>query len=370
MDVARARQAPPAPAADNASVGLTAAAVGMGAVLALVIFMVLGDAVPTQPAPGLPGAGLLVGWLLPVSRLALDLAAVATVGCLLYAGYLIPARDRALRRPAQMALRTGSWCALAWSVSAAVAALLSLADISGMPLTELIGSDGFVDSLVSVDQSRSLLLVAALAALVCLATRRVSTPEGPLLVLVLAAGTLVPPILTGHAASHNNHELATVSLIVHVLAASAWVGGLGALLAFRRKSTKEIGTVTRFSTLALACFLATGISGLVNAWIRLGDGDGVLTELLHSRYGLLVLGKLAALAALAGFGWWHRRRTLVQLAAARPGAFRRFAGREVLVMIGTIALAVALSRTPTPGPAGSGIDPNDPTHSHALSITR
>lgn len=98
------------------------------------------------------------------------------------------------------------------------------------------------------------------------------------------------------------------------------------------------------------------------------SGDGALAELVGSRYGWLVLGKVAALSALAGFGWWHRRHTLVQLTAGRPGAFRRFAGREVLLMIGTIALAVALSRTPTPGPAGSGLDPAAPGHDHALSL--
>ncbi|MGI8694524.1 MAG: CopD family protein [Geodermatophilaceae bacterium] len=77
----------------------------------------------------------------------------------------------------------------------------------------------------------------------------------------------------------------------------------------------------------------------------------MFSELFGSGYGLLLLGKVTALAALAGFGWWHRRSTIGQLTAGRPGAFRRFAGREVLVMIGTIALAVALSRAPTPGPA-------------------
>jgi len=363
---------------DRASLGLTTATVGVGAVLALVIFMVIGGSAPAAAIPGLPGAGLLVGWLLPVSRLAMDVAAVAAVGCLVYAAYLVPARERqrrpaqlALRRPAQLALRSASWCALAWAVAAGVGSLLTLADISGQPLTDLITSDGFADSLVTVDQSRSLLLVVALTSLVCLCARRVSTPEGPLLVLVLAAGTLIPPILTGHAASHNNHELATASLIVHVLAASAWVGGLGAVLLFRRRSTKEVGTVTRYSTLALGCFLATGTSGLVNAWIRLADGDGVFTELFGTRYGLLVLGKLTALTALAGFGWWHRKTTIGQLSAGRPEAFRRFAGREVLLMIGTIALAVALSRTPTPGPGVSNIDPADPGHQeHALSVSR
>lgn len=353
--------------ASPASLGLTAAAVGVGAVLALVIFMVIGDAAPTAAVPGIPGAGAVVGWLLPISRLVMDLAAVGTVGCLLFAAYLIPGPERE-SQPAQRSLRTASWCALAWAVSAALGSVLTLADISGLPLTELITSASFADSLVVVDQSRSLLLVVALAVLVFICARRVSTAEGPLLVLILAMGTLVPPLLTGHASSHSAHELAILSLSVHVLAATAWVGGLAALLSFRHSASKDAATVARFSTLALGCFVATALSGLVNAWIPLADGDGALTELFTSSYGWLVLGKVAALGVLAGFGWWHRRHTLVQLAAGRPGAFQRLAGREVLVMVGAIALAVALSRTPTPTPGGAGDGLDEPVHQHTPSL--
>lgn len=167
-----------------------------------------------------------------------------------------------MSQPAQMVLRTASWCALAWAAAAGLGSLLTLADISGLPLLELITSADFLRTLLAVDQSRALLLVVALAALVHLCARRVSTAEGPLPVLVLAAATLVPPILTGHASSHSKVELATVSVIVHVVAASVWVGGLGAVLLFRRDSTaKDAATVARFSALALVCFLATGPLG-------------------------------------------------------------------------------------------------------------
>ena len=79
------------------------------------------------------------------------------------------------------------------------------------------------------------------------------------------------------------------------------------------------------------------LSGLVNAWVRLGAVD----QLWSSRYGLLVLGKVTALVALGVFGWWHRRRSR---------SFLRLAAGEVVVMAATVGLAVALSRTPTPVP--------------------
>lgn len=48
--------------------------------------------------------------------------------------------------------------------------------------------------------------------------------EGPLLALALAVGALLPPLLSGHAAAEGFHTESTVSLIVCVVAVSAWVG--------------------------------------------------------------------------------------------------------------------------------------------------
>ncbi|MBA3248758.1 MAG: CopD family protein [Geodermatophilaceae bacterium] len=354
---------------DRASPALVATTLVVGAILLLVLLLAAFGGAPEPTVPGLPGAGLFVGWLLPITRLLLDFAAVGAVGCLLFAAYLVPPRDQDLRRPAQRALRAASWCALVWAGLAAVGSLLTLADIAGQSLGEVLTAPGFADSLVSLDQSRSLLLVSALALLVTLSARRVKTTDGPMLVLVLALAALVPPILTGHAATHRAHELATVSLVIHVIAVSLWVGGLAALLMFRRRSPgKDAATVSRYSTVALVCFGLTAASGLLNAVIRLGDGTGLFAELLGSGYGVLILVKLAALAALAWFGWWHRRHAIALLAAGRPSAFRRFAGREVVLMLATIAVAVALSRTPTPsGGSSDVVDPADPGHQHAAS---
>lgn len=351
---------------DRASPALTVAALVVGAILLLVVLLALSGGAPEPAVFDLSGAGLVVGWLLPIVRFLFDLAAVTTVGCLLYAAYLVPPRDAGPRRPVLRALRTASWAALTWAGLAVVLAVLTLADVAGLPLGELITSSGFADQLVTLGQSRSLLLVGALALLTALCAARTRTGDGPLLVLVLALAALVPPVLTGHAASHLAHETAIVSLAVHIVAVSLWVGGLGAVLAFRRRSpTKDAETVARYSTVALVCFALTALSGLVNGGIRLVDGTGVLGELFGSGYGVLLLLKLTALLALAGFGWWHRRHTIGELTAGRPAAFRRFAGREIVVMLATIAVAVALSRTPTPsGGASDVVDPADPGHDH------
>jgi Copper resistance protein D len=143
------------------------------------------------------------------------------------------------------------------------------------------------------------------------------------------------------------------NLGVHVVAASVWVGGLLALLMHGRGRDDLAPAAARFSAVALVCFLATGLSGLLAAWLVLRSADE-LSGALGSGYGALVLAKTIALTALGAFGWHHRRRTLPMLrtGGARRG-FRRFAAVEAAVMLATVALAVALSSSPPPAAANA-----------------
>src|SRR5204862_1448267 len=104
--------------------------------------------------------------------------------------------------------------------------------------------------------------------------------------LVLTLGCLVPQALAGHAASSTGHTLAVASLLVHILAAALWCGGLFALAVAARRGVAGLRfAVPRFSTLALWCFAAVAASGVVNAAVRLGSLDA----LLATQYGGLVL---------------------------------------------------------------------------------
>ncbi|MGH8826183.1 MAG: cytochrome c oxidase assembly protein, partial [Jiangellaceae bacterium] len=84
----------------------------------------------------------------------------------------------------------------------------------------------------------------------------------------------------------------------------------------------------------------------LNALVRITS----FTDLFTTAYGLMVLGKIALLVVLGCFGAAHRNRTLRELDAGRPAAFRRLAAGEAVIMAVTIGLAVALSRTPPPVP--------------------
>ncbi len=325
-------------------VGVAAAVAGL---VALLVFRELSG---SRAPSGLDYAGPLTRELLPVARLVGELAAVAVVAGLMAS--LLPVRrdaDGALR-PARLSRSVAGW-ALVWSVVSVVSSLLAASEISNQPVVDVLRTGLLLDYLTIIPQARYQVLTAVVALAVAagayLAGRRPAGPT-PAVVLLLLAGTglgAALPLVTGHAASAANHYLAISTLMVHVLAALAWVGGLAGLVAHLRGD--DVGlrvAVGRFDGVALTCFVVVAVSGTLNAWIRVPD-PGLLTS---TTYGWLLLAKLAALVVLGGFGAWHRRRTIRELRSGRSTAFRRLAAVEVVVMAATVGLAVALSRTPTP----------------------
>jgi cytochrome c oxidase assembly factor CtaG/putative copper export protein len=329
--------------------GLAAAAAAAGlAVLALAL--AYGGGASTAPLPGLPSAGAVTGWGLPVARLLVDVAGIGTVGALLAVGLLLPAPPGGLPDRSALLLRTAAAAAGGWAVAAATSIVLTFSDFVGGGLADSLRAAPLRSFVTQTAQGKALALQAVVAAAVAIGATTVARRPGVLALLVLALTGIVLPGLSGHSGAANDHMLAVSSLVVHVVAASLWIGGLLALVVLGMAApTVRRVAVTRFSHLALWCLVAVAFSGIVNAALRLGS----VGELTGSSYGRLVLGKLAALAALAAFGWAHRRRTLPHLddaAVGRCTSFARVAATEIVVMVATVGLAVGLSRTPTPVP--------------------
>jgi putative copper resistance protein D len=96
--------------------------------------------------------------------------------------------------------------------------------------------------------------------------------------------------------------------------------------------------------LALVCWIVLAASGVINALVR------VTPHRLLTPYGLLVVGKVAALVLLGVLGWLHRREAVPAVVERSDrAAILRLGALEVLVMFATVGLAVALSRTAPPG---------------------
>lgn len=320
------------------SLRLTLGGLTLGIVV-MVLALELGQGAP-RPAPaGIPDAGPFVGWALPAVDYFTQLAAVAVVGFLLAAVFLLPTGHYVVEGLSVSAVTLASRWAAVWSIATIVQFVLTVSDVFARPLTDL--SFSLFSSLVTETSLGRALLAQAFAAAVVAFACRWTIGVRPLAVwLGVSLATLLPVSLTGHAASSGSHDLATTSLFLHVVGVSIWVGGLIALGWVAVRGSKRLpAAIARYSALALWAFVLVAASGVANGSVRLlGWAD-----VLGSWYGRLLVAKTVALVLLALAGWWQRRRIV-----AGDGGFLAIATSEILLMVATIGLAVGLARTPTP----------------------
>ncbi|WP_051385953.1 cytochrome c oxidase assembly protein [Actinokineospora inagensis] len=285
-------------------------------------------AVAPVPLIGLPDAGGLVRVGLPATRVFAEVASVLVVGALLSAAVLAP-RERAGMR---IAGTLAGW----WAALAAAMVVLTCADALGKSIFGVLPVLGSTVGRLSV--ALAWLVVANVAGLVWVGVR---LDGKPVALLVLSLIGIAPVALTGHSSAGGDHDIASDSLVLHVVAMSLWVGGLIALLVLTSRSYAA-STARLYSAVALGCWVAVVVTGVVNASLRLSLGE------LGTQYGLLVVAKTSAALLLGFFGYLHRTRTLRAMDNGRPRALLRLGAVEVVLMLATIGLAVGLSRTPGP----------------------
>ncbi|WP_235490476.1 cytochrome c oxidase assembly protein [Frankia sp. AvcI1] len=255
--------------------------------------------------------------------------------------------------------------------------VFTLSDVSAQPAGDVLDLHALRSFVASTEQGRALLTVAALAAVVAIVGRTVTTTTAAGALLAVAAVGLLPPVLAGHAATSGDHAIAVVALAVHILAASAWAGGLLGLLSAVRLPAGSFGpALRRHSRFAAGAAAATAVSGIGGAALRLGG----LAPLWETRYGLLVTLKAVGLITAVALGGLLRRRVVDRVTTATAetgttantrtaaetgttagavGRFVRLAGVELIVLTATLGLAVGLSRTAPP--VDDALVPADPT---------
>jgi putative copper resistance protein D len=235
-----------------------------------------------------------------------------------------------------------------WALCAALLVPLTVSDVSGQPLRDHLGPAEIWAAADLVDVAGAWRWTALLAAVVAVAAMPVLRWSWTPALLAGALITLVPLALTGHSSSGGAHDLATNSLLIHLIAGALWAGGLLALLAHALRGGDHADLAARrFSSLALWCFVAMAVSGVVNALVRVPP-----SELVRSEYGALVLAKVTALVVLGALGWRQRRRGVAALQAdpSARGPLLRLALAEAVVFGVTFGIAVGLGRTPPPSP--------------------
>lgn len=330
------------------------AGAGVGGVLALLA--------PTDGGPVLPGGpplpgGRVLTWALPVTRLMFDAAGVATVGLALLPLLLHGARPREAATALGTAQRGILVAGAAWAGAAMLLLWLQVAAAIGTtPLG--VPAARVIDYLGAAVAGRALVVagLCGLAAAVTgvLAGRHpgVLSPGLPPVPAVL--GVLALPV-SGHAASAPVHDLAVITVAVHVAAAAGWVGGLGALvwliaprrqLPDRRLPSRELlaATLPKYSRLAGFCLIAVAATGVLGAVLRLPSA----AALLGTSYGWMLLGKTAGVGALGLLGAHARTRLLPAVQARRTVPLTGWLALELAVMGAVIGLASMLAATVPP----------------------
>ena len=250
-----------------------------------------------------------------VTRTAHFAASATIAGALLFRHFVagpalraVPAAGARIDRQ----IRAIVWIGFAIAVvSGLVWFCLQAASMSGLGVGEAITS-GTV-SIVADETQFGLVsevrLILALALAVCLVFDRIVLLRR---LALTAAVCLVASIAwTGHAGStpFKLGYLHLASDALHLVAASAWIGGLVpfALLldmAWRRQgcSSTSLDAVRRFSTLGIASVAALILSGGINTWILVGSFRGLVV----TSYGQLLMLKLAAFTAMLALAAFNR----------------------------------------------------------------
>ena len=135
--------------------------------------------------------------------------------------------------------------------------------------------------------------------------------------VVVAAGLAASWAMSEHASVGLQAGIAMPVDVLHLLAVAAWLGGLGALLValYRAPADTPVDApaVRRFSQVAFGSVLALIATGTYQSWRQLGSWSAFT----DTRYGQLLLAKIALVVVLVGVAWISRRWT-GQLAETVP----------------------------------------------------
>ncbi|WP_433279676.1 cytochrome c oxidase assembly protein [Pseudonocardia xinjiangensis] len=349
--MAHATVEPAAPPPQTKPPSGVAGVVALGTAVAVLVAGGLTALTNARPVTslGLPDPGTMTTVGLPAVRAATEVCMVLTIGALLLAAFLVaPQRGGYLDVAGYRALRAASWSAAGWTAGAILMVPLSVADALGRPAGDVLDPGLLLDLVPRLSDASAWSLTALVAIVVLAGCRTVLTWGWSAVLFGMALLGPLPVALTGHSAGGGAHDLASDSLVLHVLAASLWVGGLVAVIGVATmrgpdRSAALATAVPRFSRLALVCWLVLAATGVVNALVRIP-----FSALVGSGYGALVFAKAAALILLGALGAAHRRSSVGPASRGETRALLRLGGVEVLLMLGTIGLAVALGRSAPP----------------------
>jgi copper transport protein len=202
-------------------------------------------------------------------------------------------------------------------------------------------SGGFVGSVLGTMVGRVELLrtILALLTLWAVALTRRDKPA-----LVLGAACLVVSGAIGHPAAIDPYWTIPAKML-HLLAGSIWIGGLGWLVWLSRCDEAACRIeARRVSSVALVAVIVIALSGLLQTFFFLNTPG----DLIASTYGRLVIAKMTGLAILIGFGAYNRYALLPRLDTDGARHLSRSVKMEIAVLATIILIGGFLAYEPTP----------------------
>ncbi|WP_344094131.1 cytochrome c oxidase assembly protein [Microbacterium deminutum] len=296
--------------------------------------------------------GPLVRWGLPTARLFVNLSAAGMAGALVTALFTLRAGEREF----DIALDAASVSAAVFTISAAATGFLTFLDAfdpaisAGPEFGAQLGR-----FLVETELGRTWLITTVAGAALTVLTFAVRSWTATFFVAILALAALVPMGTQGHSGAEKDHNEAVIALVLHMLAAAVWLGGLVLMVLVRPAlgRTASATALGRYSSIALVAFIVVAISGTVRAVIGLRTWEAVL-----SPYGLILSVKIVAIVALGCLGAWYRRRLIAHLdEEASSRGFWRLIALELALMGAASGAAVGLALTPPPAASTAPVTP-------------
>jgi len=315
-------------------------------------------------APLLVDPGVVVRYGLPISKLFVNIGGAGAVGALVLACFALDSAKPEFNR----ALDVAAGSAAVWTVASAFTGFYTFLTVLQQPIRfdDAFGEvlAGFLTGTELGQAWLATTLVAAGVTVLCFAVRNQTVL---LFVTAFAVLGLLPMTLQGHRGGTAQHDSATSALFLHVLFAGIWLGGLLTLAICKPLLDKgRLGVVlSRYSTLALVCFIVVAASGYLSAEIRVESFANLLTP-----YGILVLIKTATLLTLGLFGAMQRRYFIARMqrpSSSGRGIFWWIVAAELGFMGIAAGVAAALAKTATPVPEVAASDLTDPTPAELLT---
>jgi cytochrome c oxidase assembly factor CtaG/putative copper export protein len=283
---------------------------------------------------------------LPAAKMIVNISAAGVVGVLVTALFVLKAGERTF----DTALDAASVSAAVFTVASAATGFLTFVDAfnpaidAGPEFGAQLGR-----FLVETEVGRTWLITTVAGAVLTVLTFAVRTWTPTLLVAIFAIAALVPMGTQGHSGEEAFHHEAMTALIIHIIGAAVWLGGLLLMVIVRPQLDRDdtATALERYSSLALVAFLVVAVSGTVRAAIGLQE-----ITALFSPYGLILVVKIVALVVIGSLGAWYRKGLIGRL--RDDGSSHRFwslIAFELALMGVASGAAAALARTPPPGEA-------------------